>query len=544
MGQDVSINFRKLPLALFAAAVLGVSVQFVFSQPMPFVPAATVRDNIAATIENIRLLRGVPDGTVACRGNRSGPRPTIRCDVRYVDNIAVTGIEITERDNPASVWAASFRPYMHEEDESAYLLLIDRSNPERAESIRRSTQDLAEMFFRLAPKQRVAVAAFDTRLDVLQNFTGDGGAVASALDKIRPGNNTTELYRLALEAVQKLGQIDAPRKVLVIASDGKFDDTAYRHSQVAQEANRLNVRIVTIGYVEKAADVRDLQSLRRLSADTRGFFFETPGPQRNLSPRNRNEFLARLHAGVIVEAEALARGVPAALQVSLRHPQGATTLFSVILRAGVASPGNGNDPATPMGGENTFSRVIAWIADDLTRAAAILAGIAILLGGSLISGFAWRSSRRGAKLPEPGPTPEISEDGPPTKAEAVSPVPFAPSPRTIIEPATPLAWLEFNSSPGTVPVYKSRVAIGRERDNDVVTDAQELTVSRHHAVISLSADGSFHIANRSADYRADPNPVLVNGVQRESAKIADGDVIKLGTGNYGFLFRLAPKGGH
>lgn len=542
MGQDVTTLRRKLPLAVLAAATAGLSAQLVFSQPAPFVPAGSVRDNIAATIENIRLLRGVPDGTVACRGSRAGTRPTIRCDVRYVDNIAVTGIEITERDNPANVWPASFRPYMHEEDETAYLLLVDRSNPARAESIRRSTQDLAEMFFRLAPKQRVAVAAFDTRLDLLQDFTGDGVAVASALDKIRPGSNTTELYRLALEAVQKLGRIDAPRKVLVIASGGKFDDTAYRHNQVAQEASRLNVRIVTIGYIEKSADVRDLQSLRRLSADTRGFFFETPGPQRNLSPRNRNEFLARLHAGVIVEAEALARGVPAALRISLRHPQGATTSFTVILRAGVASPGNGNDPATPMGNEDFLSRVLAWIADDLTRAAAILAGIAILFFGFLVSGFAWRSSRRGVKPPEPGPTPEISEDGPPTKAEAAASKPLAPSPPTRMEPAVPLAWLEFNGPPGTVPVYKQRIAIGRERDNDVVTAAEELTVSRHHVVITLTSDGSFQIANRSADYRADPNPVLINGVPRDTARIADGDVIKLGTGNYGFLFRAAPKG--
>ena len=330
MGQDVSIRRRNLSLALLAAAAVGLPAQLALSQSTPFAPATTVRDNIAATIENIRLLRGVPDGTVVCRGNRAGPRPTIRCDVRYVDNIAVTGIEIAERDNPANVWTASFRPYMHEEDETAYLLLVDRSNPERAESLRRSTQDLAEMFFRLAPKQRVAVAAFDTKLDILQNFTGEGGAVAAALDKIKPGNNITELYRLSLEAVQKLGQFDAPRKVLVIVSDGKFDDTAYRHNQVVQEANRLNVRIVSIGYIEKTSDARDLQSLRRLSADTRGFFFETPGPQRNLSPRNRNEFFARLHAGVIIEAEAIARGVPSSLQISLRHPQGATTSFTVL----------------------------------------------------------------------------------------------------------------------------------------------------------------------------------------------------------------------
>lgn len=548
MGQDVILSCRKFAGAALICAALLLSAKAVLGQSSTFVPATNARDNIAATIENIRLLRGVPDGTVSCRGNRAGMRPTLRCDVRYIDNIAVTGIEITERDNPASMWSASFRPYLHEEDETAYLLLVDRSNLERAASIRHSTQDLAELFFRLAPKQRVAVAAFDSKLDLLQNFTGDGSAVAAALDKIRPGNDTTELYRLTLEAVQKLAQVDAPRKVLVIASDGKFDDTAYRHNQVAQEANRLNVRIVTIGYYEKSADVRDLQSLRRLSADTRGFFYETPGAQRGLSPRDRNEFLARLHAGVIIEAEALARGVPSSLQVSLRHPQGAVTAFTVVLRPGVVNPGDGSDP-TPMGGADFVSRVLTWIVDDLTRAAAILAGVAVLLFGFLISGFAWRGSRRGKKakpadlMPSPGLTPHIDADGPPTKAEPVVPVPsYAPSPVTEIRQTNPLAWLEFNGSPGTVPIYKARVAIGRERDNDVVTDAGELTVSRHHALISLSADGSFHIANRSADYRADPNPILINGVRHDSGKLADGDVIKLGTGNYGFLFRDARKG--
>ncbi len=528
----MNVRCRKLLLALFAGSALGFPAgpQSVLSQQTQFTPAGNVRDNVATTIENIRLLRGVPDGTVSCRGNRAGPRPTIRCDVRYVDNIAVTGIEIMERDNPANVWSASFRPFMHEEDETAYLVLVDRSNPSRLESIRRSTQDLAELFFHVAPKQRVAVAAFDTKLEVLQNFTSDGKAVAAALDKIRPGDNTTELYRLALEAVQKLGQFDAPRKVLVIASDGKFDDTAYRHNQVAQEANRLNVRIVTIGYYEKQADVRDLQSLRRLSADTRGFFFETPGVQRSLSPRDRNEFLSRLHAGVIIEAEALVRGVPPALQVALRHPQGATTSFSVLLRAGVANPGNGAGPATPMGADDFPSRALGWITDDLTRTAAIFAGVAILLFGALISGFAWRSSRRGkvqaAGASQPASTPKIVGEEPPT----------------VIRQPAPIAWLEFNGDPGTIAVYKPRIAIGRERDNDVVTDAQELTVSRHHALISVAPDGSFYIVNRSKDYRDEPNPILINGIARESSKIADGDVIKLGTGNYGFLFRDAREG--
>lgn len=560
MGQDVRTFRRELLLALIAGAMLAFPAgpQSVSAQPTPFTPAATARDNIATTIENIRLLRGVPDGTVSCRGNRTGSRPTIRCDVRYVDTIAVTGIEITERDNPANAWTASFRPYMHEEDETAYFLLVDRSDSARGENLRRATRDLAELFFRIAPKQRVAVAAFDSRLDLLQDFTQDGKAVAAALDRIRPGNPTAELYRLSLEALQRLGQYDARRKVLVIVSDGKYDDTAYRHNQVVLEANRLNIRIVTIGYYERPADVRDLQSLRRLSADTRGFFFETPGPQRSLTPSNRTEFLARLHAGVIIEAEAQVRGVPPALQISLRHPQGATTSFVAVLRPGVASPSDGtSDPVIPMSGDDLLSRALAWITEDLTRAAAILAGIAILLLGFLVSGFAWRSSRRRRRatpvaaaastatagtLPAPAATPKILSEEPPTLAEPAD-LPHT-APPTVIRAAGPLAWLEFNGEPGTVAMIKARIAIGREQDNDVVTDARELSVSRHHAVISVAPDGSFQIVNRSKEYRDQPNPILINGVARESGKIADGDVVKLGTGNYGFLFRDAREGSH
>jgi len=538
MGPDVSARRSAYLAALLLCTGIGLAAapHAASAQQPSFVPATSVRDNIATTIQNIRLLRGVPEGTVTCLGNRAGARPTIRCDVRYVDSIAVTGIEITERDNPANIWAASFRPFLHQDDDTAYLLLVDRSDSERAAAVRRSAQDLAELFSNIAPKQRVAVAAFDTKLEVLQDFTADGKAVAAALAGVRSGDDTAELYRLSLEAVRKLGQQDALRKVLVIVSDGKFDDTVYNHAQVAQEANRLDVRIVTIGYHNKATDVRDLQSLRRLSADTHGFFFETPGGGAGISARGRNEFFARMYAGAIIEAEALVRGVPRALQISLRHPQGAATSFTVLLHPGVASPESGNIPTTPMDSSGFLSRAIAWIVEDLTRAAAILAGLAILLTGFLVSGFAWRSSARG-KRSETVPVSPVPEPAPATVAKTQA----QPVPPTEAGRKAPVAWLEFNGAPGSVPIHKDRVSIGRERDNDVVTDEKELAVSRHHAVISMNPDGSFQIVNRSADYRTEPNPILVNGVPTESGRIADGDVIKLGAGNYGFLFRESGK---
>jgi pSer/pThr/pTyr-binding forkhead associated (FHA) protein len=345
-----------------------------------------------------------------------------------------------------------------------------------------------------------------------------------------------------------LGQFQAPRKVLIIASDGKFEDTAFRHNQVAQEANRLNVRIVTIGYYERQNDVKDLQSLRRLSADTRGFFFDTPGPQRALTPKDRADFIARLMAGVILEAEAQVRGVPNALQISLRHPQGATTSFAALLMPGVAGPDTfAQDPAVPMNADgdvlNRLYQFYSWLAEDRSRIVAVLIVVAILLIAFVITGAVRSASRRNsqslsAPVPEQ-PAPRIVPEDPPTIAKPEQSAAPVKAPATVIRAPATIAWLEFNGEPGRVAVRKERIAIGRERDNDVVTDAQELTVSRYHAVLSVGANGSFQIINRTKEYREDPNPILINGVPKESGEVADGDVIKLGTGNYGFLFRDA-----
>jgi hypothetical protein len=150
----VSLPGRAPLLALLIAGLWLASpagTEDSFAQTISAPTATTVRDNIATTIESIRLSRGVPDGTVLCRGNRAAARATLRCDIRYVEPVSVTGVEISERNNPANVWSANARPYTQAEDETAYLILIDRSNAARAQSIQRATRDLAEIFRQLGP---------------------------------------------------------------------------------------------------------------------------------------------------------------------------------------------------------------------------------------------------------------------------------------------------------------------------------------------------------------------------------------------------------
>lgn len=99
--------------------------------------------------------------------------------------------------------------------------------------------------------------------------------------------------------------------------------------------------------------------------------------------------------------------------------------------------------------------------------------------------------------------------------------------------------LVFSDSLGVVPITSTDTTIGRHSEDDVRVDA--VTVSRHHALLKQRDDGSYELHNQTAGLWR-PNPMTVNGEEREHAVLADGDAIELG--GVGFTFRYpAATGG-
>ena len=100
--------------------------------------------------------------------------------------------------------------------------------------------------------------------------------------------------------------------------------------------------------------------------------------------------------------------------------------------------------------------------------------------------------------------------------------------------AKTLATLVFDDEYGTIAVTNPRSVIGRHSDAHVRVN--DIRVSRHHALLAQGSDGRFELYNQMAD-RAEPNPILVNGIPKEHAVLADGDKISLG--GVGFTFHKA-----
>jgi hypothetical protein len=101
---------------------------------------------------------------------------------------------------------------------------------------------------------------------------------------------------------------------------------------------------------------------------------------------------------------------------------------------------------------------------------------------------------------------------------------------TVIAPPVPDTTTSTSSAAlvmedGTIiPVTEGEVFIGRHRENNI--RIPDVRVSRRHARLVGTGD-RFELHNLTA-VRSEPNPIVINGVEREHAELHDGDHVSLG----------------
>jgi Ca-activated chloride channel family protein len=162
----------------------------------------------------------------------------------------------------------------------ALALLLDSSA-----SMTRSlpiAQEAAIGFARqMADTDLTAVVDFDSRVTVLQPFTGDVGAVKDAIRRSRSGGSTA-LYNavyIALKELNKVGtgQAEVRRRGLVVLSDGQDTSSLVSLEEVLDLAARSDTVIYTIGLGSERSDGRKWDQsqyvLRQLAQQTGGRAF-------------------------------------------------------------------------------------------------------------------------------------------------------------------------------------------------------------------------------------------------------------------------------
>jgi hypothetical protein len=484
----------------------------------------------------------VPESQISCTARRGNDVPTLHCTIHFASPIDVTSELVVDAANVE--WTPVFHAFDPTQDDTVFYILVDRRTARSAEM-----RDLSEVFARARARQQIAVSSFANDLSKLQPFTTDRGAVRDAFSRVNPGGSASVLLFAAKTAIEELAAMPAPgNKVLLIAASGKSDDKVYNVDEIIKLAREAHVRIVALGYVEQSADSPYLQVLERMAKDTGGYYYKAE-LKKPLPQDVRDTILTRFGGGGTLDARAPTKQVAPSLEVSLRHPGNLTSNFAIRLLDSATA-----DAPVDKGGFERWWRGLSnpWIL--------VAAAFALLLIIVAIVLLVKHSKDRAEEKPlalqvitPPTPLASVDEVRENLKAQRES----IGLPEPTIEPALPasevagrsasaaapvqqegpvIAWLEFSASPGRAAVRKKHVTIGREADNDIVTDANEDTVSRHHAVISINNNGRFQITNRSTEYRHTPNPIFINDKEMERAELSDGDRVRLGTGNYGFVF--------
>ncbi|GEM_PF-4556050 len=194
---------------------------------------------------------------------------------------------------------ATFAPFEPAKDgKSAYLFLVDTSDPNRAKTLASNKKWLAEIIKKAGPERLIALYAFDSELREILPFGPPPTDVEKKLAPLKAAGQATELFRSVMEGARRLSEVKATRKALVVISDGKAEDQPYYSitNAVAEVAN-AGLVLIAIGIPESPSEKPALQSLRSLAENTGGIFIDANIDSKTPKDEDTARFFRFLESG-------------------------------------------------------------------------------------------------------------------------------------------------------------------------------------------------------------------------------------------------------
>ena len=471
--------------------------------------------------------------------------PLFECAFRSREPKVVKRAELSVNGQPVS--GASYSSFLDGDGKAAWLFLIDRSNPRRAATVKRSVELVSDLYAQANARNIMAVATFagDMQMHI---SPGDPYAdVAQRLAGVTADGAATAFYLSAIQAIEVLEGVDAQRRALVIISDGKAEDTAYGHGDVVDRARAAGVVIYGIGFAERASETVDLQQVERLASETGGPFVSAVGD----APLPRNflaNFTRYLTNGGSVSAPAgdlvgeLTTRLDIAYEDGTAQQSDTFNLYierpepvvEVIEPAPEPEPEPEPEPAPlPLiakiyqSFEGIWPAASQWALANQAVAWLLLVAPFVLL--AMLALVLLKRSREEAG----GPAADLQNAEPEEEAPITEVLSGDDLRTTVLANGSVNAGMmigAFEPLDGgpRFEIREQNVTIGRHSENDFQLDDE--TVHRHHAVFHISPDGHPVITDLDT-----VNGVTVNGERVSKAELKSGDVVALGEAQFRFV---------
>jgi len=396
----------------------------------------------------------------------------ISCDYRFSSSLDVINIGAKIGQQPIQISKELITPYPAPDQTTALLFLIDSSDPTRKFTVeKRIVGDIFQILSSFGPQRKnslkIGIAVFDTNLKMLSQIGEDEATSLNSLSRIKADGQATEFYKSIIEAIAVLSKTDASRKGLIIFSDGKDEDRAYKIEDALKAAKDANIVVLGLGYTEKPADTPYLQTLKKLSDETHGNFFNATN--RNSIEGLLKDPLAFIEKGgrVILDTKGFYGNQTITLDLGIKDSK------SIAIQTNIEIPDT--------------RKILEKFKDFLVKY--WLSILLILSGLFLISYFVYKYIQK-RKLSKP----LYIEYG------------------YLVEP---------DGSGSKYIINKTAIRIGRSKDNDICLING--SISLHHAEIHRRRDGTFYIVDLGST-----NGVYVNTKKIIQNELKNGDDIELG----------------
>lgn len=393
----------------------------------------------------------------------------LKCDYRYSTQLDVKEVRLDIDGKEVQIKPIEHKLFPASKDQTvSVLILADVSDPKRKNTVEikygRSIDQILRFF---KSHQKIGLAEFDSEIRLIAPIGSDLGSLTKASHSLKATGHATEFYKNILSAIDLLKKSKSDRKGLIILSDGKDEDRAYKLEDVLKMAKESDVSILSLGYLESPQDTPFQQTLKRLSAETFGQYFDVT--EGGVLP-------ATLAAQPLAFVE---KGGQLNFELNKIHETHKVTLS---LGRANGEKINLSYEVTPPDDRGTWQKLIDFIVLNW-----IWVSVGTLLTLLLISCITYLIIKR------------IRRSKPITYATLV----------------------EMNGMGTKHLIQQTAIRLGRGADNDI--RLMNDSISMHHAEIHCRREGDFYIVDL-----ASTNGVFVNDAKVHQGELKNNDIIELG----------------
>ena len=217
----------------------------------------------------------------------------------------------------------------------ASVLIIDTSSSMVGFPLEQAQQAARSYIGALGINDPVAIMSFNTRVQVVQDYTTDKALLLSAIDNLAFGGQTA-LYDATLNGIQVADRAPFPRKAVVILSDGgEYGGVSMSTREDSIQASTIEgIPVYTVGLGWQI----DRRFLEVISNESNAQFYESPTPDELVDIYDNLAFLFRTQYIVTLDVPVAGDGTRYNFTLDVTTPDGQTASDTGILRAPVPQP--------------------------------------------------------------------------------------------------------------------------------------------------------------------------------------------------------------